>query len=269
MNGEPSPPNPDREQDLSRLYRLARHQQPPIELDRKILSTARRELDRFHLHSPFAGDWKVPVSMAAVLVIGLTVLFQLEDRGELIMPVEILSPRGDMKNPSADYDAPVLPHATGIAKEYPHDKALQTAPLEDREIEPEKVKPAPTKKPFEYRAPRLSLPDETIAPGPTGRQPRTPPKHPTAAISETTRPDQVQQGDIPSLEPSNVPSTGRAGQSAKQQTGTMTLSSADEWYKRIKQLVQNGDFESARRELTEFRLAHPEYPVEELLEALF
>ena len=269
MNGESSPPNPDHEQDLSRLYRLAQHQQPPIDLDRKILSTARREVDRFHLGSPFAGGWKVPVSMAAVLVIGLTVLFQLEDRGELIMPAESLAPGVEMEKPSTDYDAPVRPHATDIAKQYPHDKALQTASLEDGEIGSEKVKPAPTKKTFEYQAPPLRLPDETRAPGPAARQPLARPKHPTAAISETTRPGQVQQGDIPSLEPPKTPSTGHAGQSTVQQSGTMRQSAADEWFIRIQQLVHNGDFESARRELTKFRLAHPEYPVEELMEILF
>ncbi len=66
---------------LSRLYRRDAHEEPNAELDATILAEARRNLARTsHVaHSPFARHWVVPTSLAAVLVLSVSVVLLTPD----------------------------------------------------------------------------------------------------------------------------------------------------------------------------------------------
>ncbi len=61
---------------LSRLYRHDSHEEPNAQLDATILAEARRSLARTsHVaHSPFARHWVVPTSLAAVLVLSVSIV---------------------------------------------------------------------------------------------------------------------------------------------------------------------------------------------------
>ena len=61
---------------LSRLYRRDAHEEPDAQLDATILAEARRSLARRSrvAHSPFARHWALPTSLAAVLVLSVSVV---------------------------------------------------------------------------------------------------------------------------------------------------------------------------------------------------
>lgn len=71
---------------LTTLYRQADHEQPPAQLDEAILAAARRESNsRPHpAYSPFSRNWRVPVSLAAVLVLSISLVSLMDDE---IQPV--------------------------------------------------------------------------------------------------------------------------------------------------------------------------------------
>ena len=66
--------------ELSKVYKEAAKLEPGTSLDEKILAASRREVKakpRF-AHSPFAGDWHVPASLAAVLVLSVGVVITMQ-----------------------------------------------------------------------------------------------------------------------------------------------------------------------------------------------
>lgn len=67
--------------EISRLYRRDAGEQPGAHLDARILSQARREADRKHrvVHSPFARHWMVPASLAAVMILTVSVIVLVPD----------------------------------------------------------------------------------------------------------------------------------------------------------------------------------------------
>jgi len=67
--------------ELSRLYRRDAHEEPTAQLDKTILAEARRNLARTRrvAHSPFARHWVVPTSLAAVLVLSVSVVLLTPD----------------------------------------------------------------------------------------------------------------------------------------------------------------------------------------------
>ena len=62
--------------ELSRLYRRDAHEEPDAQLDATILAEARRNLAPTSrvAHSPFARHWVLPTSLAAVLVLSVSVV---------------------------------------------------------------------------------------------------------------------------------------------------------------------------------------------------
>jgi len=67
--------------EISRLYRRDAGEEPGADLDARVLSRARRAVERKHrvVHSPFARHWMVPASLAAVLVLAVTVVVLAPD----------------------------------------------------------------------------------------------------------------------------------------------------------------------------------------------
>ncbi len=102
-----NPKQPDREafesylqseSSLSRVYKATAKETPPVELDTRILERARQAVRRQARvgRSPFANNWKIPVSLAAVLVLtaGL-VTFMFEKTDTPLLPETAPAPSLD------------------------------------------------------------------------------------------------------------------------------------------------------------------------------
>ncbi len=81
------------------LYQRSSREQPPESLDQLILKKAHDSNKKPGAGSPFSGGWKIPFSMAAVMVLGLVVLLRLgvaPDDPYPVMQESVSIPAGSM-----------------------------------------------------------------------------------------------------------------------------------------------------------------------------
>jgi len=83
---------------LSKTYQALAEEEPSARLDRVIMAKARRALPRRGAHHPFALHWMVPVSLAAVLLIGIGLVSLIPYESDVFAP-KGLSPESDTVSP--------------------------------------------------------------------------------------------------------------------------------------------------------------------------
>jgi hypothetical protein len=88
--------------ELSRLYRDAAQRQPSREVDGAILAEARRALKPRAqvISSPFASNWTVPLSLAAILVLCVGVVLFVTDESGVNRPLESGADLSNMEKPA-------------------------------------------------------------------------------------------------------------------------------------------------------------------------
>lgn len=134
---------PEGDSGLSASYRQAASELPPQHLDRAILSASRKALRaRKHLaFSPFASDWHIPVSLAAILVLSVALVVTM--RREQVPPTmeepvqRIVSPSADdsrqpatesgMHGNDSALTAPAIPAQSKVAPPVPADSNITRA----------------------------------------------------------------------------------------------------------------------------------------------
>ena len=69
--------------ELSSLYKEASNEQTSGVMDSLVLDLAKKGANGYSINvvSPFSGNWKVPLSLAAVLVLSVTVILKMENSG--------------------------------------------------------------------------------------------------------------------------------------------------------------------------------------------
>jgi len=231
----------DGDDKLSRRYRELAREQPPGALDAAILDASRRAVAK----PSFSRRWGIPVSIAAVLVLGfgLTLEMQHEKPDVSTSPVTMPSalPPGaapmqapeaeapaEAKIPEAKPKALAKPEAARVA---PQPRA-QSAPASRRETftTPVTTTPPPAAPPVMQAAPAARAPaaaDYNAAPG-------------------------------------NVSSPARA-KSATSAAEARIASSPEQELERIAKLRADGNDAEADRLLEEFRRAHPGYSIPEAM----
>ncbi len=142
---DPQSPTPD-DRGLSQLYRRTRREQPSAELDRAVLAEARLALARRRRRR-----WLVPLSTAAVLVLGVSLtLYELEaPRPTALEPQAPPPPVGEaapaagaMSDRAAERPAPRLPRSAVSPRLQETEEALsKRAPSAERDA-PEALAPA-------------------------------------------------------------------------------------------------------------------------------
>jgi hypothetical protein len=239
--------------DLSGRYRAGSTEEPRAHLDAAILAAARREVAR----SRFTRNWHLPASIAAVLVIGVSLA---------LMTSEIEDPL-----PPADKSA-------GVAA----DKAKQAAPALAMKQEPQ-ARPAPRlgiereTRPSRERSARSDGEADTrqnlaaeradsVAAAPSVAAPAAAPALRQLEAAATAEPAAEQKSAL--------------ADSAREKRATVVLrkeatapagAPADapgEWLKRIGDLLRNGKTAEAREQLAEFRKHYPDYRLPETLREL-
>ena len=124
-------PNPDEheshlagEADLARRYRAGPQDEPPAELDKKILAAAKRAIDTSNTGTKFGARWIMPLSAAAVMVLSLGVLLRM------------LEPAGLNETDNASAPAPLEAAPPTLARNRPartsvppHDQAPSAPPV--------------------------------------------------------------------------------------------------------------------------------------------
>ncbi|MDH5324120.1 MAG: hypothetical protein OEZ68_14015 [Gammaproteobacteria bacterium] len=144
MNDTPNNSNHDDHNDterrLSELYRLTSREQPSAQLDDAILKRAQAEAKSIKSNSPFGSHWSIPMSMAAVLVLSVSILLtidrespQLIDRSPEPLPLETfnepVSPSADpsvAKTVTSQPSQHLMPHTTPGPDDSPSTEENQT-----------------------------------------------------------------------------------------------------------------------------------------------
>lgn len=132
-----TPPDMERDPQLSALYRAGSEAGPPSALDDAIRAAARREVSAGPRHTA-ARRWRLPLSLAAVLVLSVSVVTLMREQGA-DRPETLLLPPADVQTRSAGKApaGPALPQ--GKAEVRRQDKP---APVPDRPAAPEIQAPA-------------------------------------------------------------------------------------------------------------------------------
>jgi hypothetical protein len=288
---------------LARAWREASREEPPAALDDAVRAAARRAVHAGPRvgHGPFGGRWRVPLSIAAVLVVSATLTLLVAERREHV--------------PSAGLDAaPAAPPA--VAPE-PHAPAKDAAPSGGNAASPRKQSADEPAQPLrESRTELYDAPAEaggTIAQdaAPEARGLQSAPAPPTAGAQrardaaplrtyeESAAPGAVapaadvqvgenETGEVKKEGPQAFPEPEQARADTRTKSrmeadavemGKRESAQGDEaatpsaaqqaeplldpkaWLERILALRREGKLQQADRSLQEFRRRHPDYPL--------
>jgi hypothetical protein len=251
-----SPEEKDLEEQRARLsghYRAGSTEEPPARLDAAILAAARREVRR----SRFARSWQLPASIAAVLVIGVSLA---------LMTSEIEDPL-----PPADTSAVIAANkarqaAPALVTERESVARPASRPSIEREPRPSRERSARSDREAHTRQDSTAGPAGSAAALPSVAAPSP---APTLKQFETAEPSELMAEQKGALEDSAQGKSATATMRKEAAPSSSVPADAPEqWLKRIGDLLRNGNAVQAREQLTEFRKRYPEYQLPETLREL-
>lgn len=232
--------------DVSARYRDASDAQPSTHLDAAIIEAARRQASR-----PKKRNWHVPASLAAMLVIGVSLALLTSELEDPLPPLDpgARSRAGDPvrdKNPErrAEPAAKALPDTPETQFGRDVGSRLSRERVTREEAEPE------------YRAPEPVSPEQSAGVA----APVAPP--PPAAIQAQSPPEAraLRKGEeLADAESKPQPRTESASDAAAGKAVGKDAQAPADWVKRIEALLREGRTGEAEQELARFRQRHPDY----------
>lgn len=266
----------ERDAKLAALYRTAAREEPPPALDDAIRAAARRAVGSRpqRVITPFIRSWRVPLSIAAVMVLTVSLVTVMREEA----PETMWSPGGlpgeaDHKRAGPAADAgesatavpkTLLPHAQrsdSVGLRPPAQAGSSGIGLRDNRVAPDPAAesrknmaaaeamirtPAPASLPATIPAPAAGATAEGKV------QSKSELASADAALRETSR---ARAKAAPAVPPSALPpASSMAG--ATQPRADLA---PDKWLERIEDLRGQGKFEEARTSLAEFRKRFPDY----------
>jgi hypothetical protein len=246
--------------EVSERYRAGAQDEPPARLDADIKAAARREVTQ----PPLRRNWQMPASIAAMLVIGVSLVLVVRDNEP---------PLPSLERPAAD--------EAKLAKSAPPQLAMKAPPKARadflREDRPSRERSArPDREPV-ARDEVAAVQENAAASGATTQS--APAPAPAApAVAGQAKPAEAEQARI--VESSDISSNKKdkvladaAKESRpavqamrKQEAGALAQPRA--WLDEIDALLRDGKEAEARRRLAGFREQYPHYPLPERLQAL-
>ena len=236
---------------LSGYYRAGSTEEPAAHLDAAILAAARREVAL----SRFARSWHLPASIAAVLVIGVSLALMTNDIEDSLPPADT----------SARTAADASKNAPAQAREQKSESRPEPRAGLERESRPSRDRSARIDREADVRqksavgdadsaaaAPSVAAP----VPGPASKQ-----------FEAATPPDTVAENKE---ELADAVQGKRAAAELRKEAASSTAPAdpPEEWLKRIGELQRDGKTAQAREQLAEFRKRYPGYRLPEALREL-
>ena len=270
--------------DVSERYGEVARDEPPSRLDARILEAARREVAqpprRNLLRIPVRREWRVPASIAAVLVLAVSLGLIVRDNEPPLAPADGFG----AGRPSAE--------EAKLAKAAPPQLALkdkarssvasgrESRPSRDRSERPDRqllarAVPSPSQAsnaaaPAIQEVPATQLaqvPPPAAAPAPyvadaaVAAKPQEPGQAPAAEGAAEREKKKTESSDA---------LTGRiaAVQGLRKQDNAKQLADAKDWIRKIEDLLTADKQAEAREQLTIFHARYPDYSLPERLQAL-
>lgn len=287
---------------VSESYRRASNESPPVHLDNAILAASRKAVKSKPrlAFSPFASDWHVPVALAAVLVLSVTLVILMQDRsgdGYLQQPSStepafapadtnriLQEPESEQEKDKVELGReqpkPVVDNLPTMEQKIPREPVHQDRFNGEQQEEGLEEDFADTLETTDMALPATAVEPETkfqeLERKLSGEQ-----QAPVGVFGEARR---REDGDLVRLEPVELegeavlsspdssittPESGVTGGFLSQQ-GVRDDFRADpaSWRYKIQQLWQAGDEEQAREELKALLVAYPDYDREALKSVL-
>lgn len=230
---------------LSAAYRKGAGEQPPARLDAAILEAARSQAAR-----PRKRDWHMPASIAAMLVIGVSLALMTSEIEDPLPPLEPGpgSRSGTMQQPaSADASSASASKAAGPAVSAP-----QQAPQAGRDAGSRPSRERLTREQVQPRLPAPGSPTRdaesgaALAPAADLAEPLSDAR----ALREREATSEVVPG-----RPSSVDTRG------EDEAAIAAVPAPEDWLNRIEGLLREGKVVEAKQELARFSARYPDHPL--------
>lgn len=270
--------------DVSERYREVARDEPPPRLDARILDAARREVAqaprRNRLRIPVRREWQVPASIAAVLVLAVSLGLIVRDNEPPLAPADGFGTARSSTDEAklAKSAPPQLALKDKARSNVASDR--ETRPSRDRSERPDRqllarAVPSPSQA-GNAAAPAIQeLPATQPAPVPAPAAAPAPYVADAAVAAKPQEPGQVPaaEGAAEREKKKNESSEALSGrvatlQGARKQDNSKQLADAKDWIRKIEDLLTAGKQAEAREQLTIFRARYPDYSLPERLQAL-
>ena len=152
----PGTTNMEHDPQLAADYQLASDEMPPAGLDDRIRAAARREVGAGPRRRSRWSAWQVPVSLAAVVVLSVTIVLMMRDEGvdrvepallppaaEAVAPQKAVEPAAKQRIAEAPRPSAAPPAITGAVQGNPAPAAADTAPPPMAKAQPATEPPLP------------------------------------------------------------------------------------------------------------------------------
>jgi hypothetical protein len=247
--------------EVSERYRASAQDEPPARLDAAVLAAARRDVGK----PVKRRNWQMPASIAAVLVIGISLVLMVRDNEP---------PLPSLGQPAAD--------EAKLAKSAPAQLAMKAKPRVStdppREARPSRERSArPDREPQAREEVAIaqgnSVRDSAVSGAaiPPVPAPAAPAVAAPAKSVEQEGPQMAVSGALSSRKKAEVlsaiPQSRRNDESLQLQDSAAPVKPQD-WLRRIDDLLRDGKDADARAQLLDFRKQFPSYPLAQRLQAL-
>lgn len=247
---------------VSERYRSAAQDGPSAQLDAAVKAAARRNIAQPRQRH----NWQRPVSIAAMLVLGVSLVLVVRDNEP---------PLPSLERPAGEEAKLARPAPAQLAMKAKPDSREQSL-REDRPSRDRSVRPARESVARDELAAARDTRDNQAASGASGTSAQSAPAAPTAVGSvQPAERSSAPVADSAALSADKKASVGAdvAGASAagarslRKQESAVSLEPRA-WLVRIEGLLRAGKDAEARRQLIEFRREYPQYPLADRLRAL-
>ena len=245
--------------EVSERYRAGAEDEPPARLDAAVLTAARREVEPPRQRR----NWQMPASIAAMLVIGVSLVLLVRDNEP---------PLPSLDRPAAE-DAKLAKPAPPQLAVKAQLKAKADSHREDRPSRERSTRPD--------REPRArdeaASTQENTASGTLAAPASTPaPAAPVVAgpaqAAEQEQPRIAESGDFSASKKAkavaDAATESRVSAQAMRKEAAVTVDQPPDWLGKIEDLLRDGKEAEARRQLLGFRQQYPHYPLSERLQSL-
>jgi len=246
--------------EVSERYRAGAQDEPPARLDAAIQAAARREVEQPRQRR----NWQMPASIAAMLVLGVSLVLVVRDKEP---------PLPSLEQPAAD--------EAKLAKSAPPQLAMKTPPKPranfHREERPSRERSArPDREPAARDEVGAAQENATTSGAVAQSAPAPAPAAPAAAGQ--AKPAEQEQARIAESSDSSpnkkdkvladAAKESRSGVQALRKQEAAAPAQPREWLDEIDGLLRDGKEAEARRRLLDFRQQYPHYALPERLQAL-
>ncbi len=282
MNQPPGPDKPDQDgEDLRRLYQAAARPEPPELMDARLRKAARKAIAARRFKAPLIGDWKMPAAVAAVALLGFSLLLQVDDQEISIEALEgereVLHTRQaeEARRKTQAQEQKVMERRLRekAAREEIEANAKRESMRQDRSL-------SDTVAPLE--APALSAQPEAEAPAMRELKEEVLLKRESRIEGKAYEGDELGvapgspqeqaedfgEADVQSLKVEKPLASKERLAPAQEPAPPPIPDDPQQWLEKIRAQLERGEREAAIESLKRFKALHPDYPLEDDLSAL-